>query len=115
MKKIIEPVKVWVNGQEKDATILSIDRVQVNLKDTAECRYSLLDENLNVLVSRARASLTQAQYDNWGLDDSYFINTIASNLNLTITGDYVAPEVPEELIPEPQEEVEQDGEANDDN
>ena len=104
MKKIIGPVQVWYNGTEKDATILSIDRVQVNLKDSAECRYSLLDDDLNVLVSRQRAGLTPEQYDGWGLDDSYFVTKIAENLNLTITGDYFSP------IVEEQSEEEENGE-----
>ena len=58
MKKIIEPIKVWYNGIEKDATILSIDKVEVDLKDSAFCRYSLLDENEQPLVSRNTARLT---------------------------------------------------------
>jgi hypothetical protein len=91
MKKTIQPISIWHNGIQKEARLFSIDRVEFNLKDSATCRYSLFTEDHEVLISRQRASLTSEQYESWGLEDSYFIDSIASNLGIVITGNYVEP------------------------
>jgi len=96
MKKTIQPISIWHNGIQKEARLFSIDRVEFNLKDSATCRYSLFTEDHEVLISRQRASLTPEQYESWGLEDSYFIESIAGNLGIVITGDYEDP-IPEEL------------------
>lgn len=88
MKKTIEPIQIWRNGLNKEATVLLIESVTVELNDHARCKYSLFDASGQSIIRRENAGLTEEQYNAWGEDDEYFVNAIAENLGLTITGDY---------------------------
>lgn len=96
MKKTIEPIKVWNNGQDVDATILSIDKITVNLQQSADIRYSLLDDNQQVLLSRKSINMPKEQYEQWGTDDDFVFTFMGTELNLTITGDVPEPVVEDE-------------------
>jgi hypothetical protein len=95
--KTISPVQSWINGQSVQATILNAYAVNVALSTSAIFYYSLLDDK-QVMVAQGNLTMSGADYQKWSVDQ-YAWDFIASELKLTITGDYVAPIV-EKVIAE---------------
>lgn len=94
--KTIQAVKVWFNGAEQEATVLSAIVGSDNLKDSATFNYQLL-KNTNIdpvlgsgLIILASGSIYMSgdAYNNWETND-YAYDWIAQQLNLIITGEYV--------------------------
>jgi hypothetical protein len=85
--KQIQPVQSWTNGQSVQATILNAYAVNVALGTSATFYYSLLDANL-VMVAQGNLTMSGEAYQQWTVDQ-YAWDWIATELNLTITGDYV--------------------------
>jgi hypothetical protein len=100
--KTINPIQSWINGQSVQATILNAYAINVALGVSATFYYSLLDETLGA-VAQGNLTMTGEAYTQWTVD-SYAWDWIATQLNLTITGDYVPP-VPEPIVPEVVAEV----------
>jgi hypothetical protein len=95
--KTIQPVTVWYNGEEQEATVLSAIASSDNLLDSASFTYQLLKQvalnpmnaGLSGLVS-GQLTMTGEAYQNWDNND-YAYEWVAGQLNLTITGPYVPP------------------------
>ena len=87
--KTISPVQSWTNGQSVEATILNAYAINVALGTSATFYYALLDEN-KVQVAQGNLTMSGEAYQKWAVD-SYAWDWIASELKLTITGDYVEP------------------------
>ena len=100
--KTISPIQSWINGQSVTATILNAYAINVALGVSATFYYSLLDSDL-VSVAQGNLTMTGEAYTQWTVD-SYAWDWISTQLNLTITGDYVPPVVEpivtEEIITE---------------
>jgi hypothetical protein len=100
MKKI-QAVSIWDNGQSKQATILNAYAVNVTLNTSATFYYSLFSENEDgsqgSQLAQGNLSMSGADYLAWQ-NDSVAWDFIASELNLTIVGDYVAPTQEETII-----------------
>lgn len=92
--KIISPISVWFNGQSQQATVLSCQCNNDNLFNQASFNYTLFsrDENgyLRNSVSQGYLTMTGADYEGWETND-YAYQWIATQLNLTITGNYEPP------------------------
>ena len=92
--KTIESVSVWDNGKIKEAKILNAYAVNVILQSSATFLYSLITKTSEGFVgdqiAQGTLTMTGEDYTQWELD-SYAWDWIASQLNLTITGDYLAP------------------------
>ena len=110
--KTIEPVQVWYNGQEVEATILNAIVMNDNLLNSATFQYQLLQEVVNPIsggyastipVATNYLTMTGEAYDNWG-DNDYAYAWIAEQLNLVITGNYVPP-TPVPPTPTPEAEA----------
>jgi hypothetical protein len=95
--KTIEPVMVWFNGQEIQATVLKAIVSNDDLLNTATFQYQLMRENAvheyysyleNVV--QGFLTITGEDYIAWDTND-YAYNWIAKQLNLVITGEYVPP------------------------
>jgi hypothetical protein len=104
--KTIEPVSIWDNGQVLDAKILNAYAVNVTLGTSATFYYQLFSENVDLSVGQQVAqgnlSMTGESYAQWEVD-AYAWDWVASELNLTIIGDYVPPVPPApEPTPEPE-------------
>jgi hypothetical protein len=101
--KTIEPVLIWDKGQVLEAKILNAYGVDVQLGTSATFYYQLFSENVDLSVGQQLAqgnlSMTGEAYAQWEVD-AYAWDWVASQLNLTITGDYVPP-VPPQPEPEP--------------
>jgi hypothetical protein len=97
--KTIEAVSIWDNGQVQEAKILNAYAVNVTLGTSATFYYTLLTENSDLSVGQQIAegnlTMTGEAYSAWEVD-SYAWDWVAEQLNLTITGDYVAPVPTEE-------------------
>lgn len=106
--KTIEPVMVWFNGQEIQATVLKAIVSNDDLLNTATFQYQLMKENsVNEFYSYLESvvqnflTITGEEYLAWDSND-YAYNWIANQLNLTITGEYVPPTpVVPPVIPSP--------------
>ena len=99
--KTIEAVSVWENGKLQEAKILNAYAINVSLGTSASFYYALLTENADLSagqqVAQGNLSMTGDAYAQWEVD-SYAWDWVASQLNLTITGDYVPPVQNEESI-----------------
>lgn len=101
--KTIQAVSIWDNGQGKEATILNAYAVNVTLNSSATFWYGLFSTNEDGLIggqlAQGNITMSGADYDAWQ-DDLVAWEFIATSLNLTITGDYVAPApiAPEEEV-----------------
>ena len=103
--KTIEPISIWDKGTVQEAIILNAYCINDNLSTSASFYYSLLSNSMQQLA-QGNLSMSGEVYDAWQTND-YAYDWVASQLNLTITGDYVPPVVPpvvEEVI-EPIAEV----------
>jgi hypothetical protein len=89
--KTIQSVQSWINGQVVEATILNAYAINVTLGTSATFFYALLDDNLGS-VAQGNLTMTGEAYTQWQ-QDSYAWDWIATQLNLTIVGDYVPPVV----------------------
>lgn len=108
--KTIQPVTVWYNGQEVQATVLNAFVQNDNLKNSATFQYQLLQE---IIVEGSAYSylqpiasnlltMTGEAYEAWDTND-YAYDWIAQQLNLTITGEYVPPTPPQPSpLPQPE-------------
>lgn len=107
--KTIQPVTVWFNGQEVEATILNIFCSSDNLQSQAVFQYQLMQQvptpnpeiypPFPMTVVQNQLTMMGDAYDAWDTND-YAYEWIAEQLNLTITGEYVPPTPP--LPPVPQ-------------
>ena len=93
--KTIVATPIWDNGQTVEAKILNAYAVNVTLGTSATFYYSLLAEtaegNVGSQVAQGNLSMTGEAYQEWNQDE-FAWDWVAEQLNLTITGDYVAPE-----------------------
>jgi hypothetical protein len=105
--KTISPVSIWDNGQVLEAKVLNAYAVNVTLGTSATFYYQLFTETvdlgISIQVAQGNLSMTGEAYAQWEVD-SYAWDWVASELNLTITGDYVPP-VPPAPEPEPEPET----------
>ena len=105
--KEITPIQVWQNGEVVEAKILNAYAVSVTLDQSASFYYGLLTESKQT-VAQGNLSMDTETYDQWELD-SFAWDWIASQLNLTILGEWVDPVIEvEEEVTEVAEEVTED-------
>ena len=101
--KTIEPVNIWDNGTSKEATILNAYAVNVTLNKSATFWYGLFSETESgeqgAQLAEGNISMSGDDYAAWQEDTAAW-DFIADNLNLTITGDYVAPVIEEPAVEE---------------
>lgn len=101
--KTIEPVQVWYNGQEVNATVLNAYATDVKLNVSATFNYILFIVNeygYTESVNRGTLLMDGQAYQDWD-QDSFAWNWVADKLNLTITGEYIPPVPPSPVPPLP--------------
>jgi hypothetical protein len=99
--KEIQPISIWDNGRNQEACILNAYCINDNLSTSATFYYSLSSDSMQQL-HQGNLSMSGEDYIAWQTND-YAYDWVATQLNLTITGDYV-PTVVEpiaEVTPEP--------------
>jgi hypothetical protein len=96
--KTIQPVSIWDNGADQNATVLNAYAADVTLNVYATFNYSLfgqtVDGDLSSCLRQGVLNMTGEAYQLWQ-SDSYAWEWVAEQLNLTITGDYIKPVPPE--------------------
>jgi len=103
--KTIEAVSIWDNGTVQQATVLNSYAVNVTLNTSANFWYGLFatteEGGVGTQLAQGNLLMTGEAYAEWS-QDTYAWDWIASQLNLTITGDYVkpVPVVEETVVPE---------------
>ncbi len=102
--KTIQPVSIWDNGTNQEATILNCYAVNVTLNTSATFFYTLsaMTESgyLGPQLAQGNLMMTGDAYAQWQTDN-YAWDWVAEQLNLTITGDYIPPVPPEPVPPTP--------------
>ena len=109
--KTITPISIWDNGTVQEATVLNTYAVNVQLNNSATFwwgLYSTVDGNIANQLSQGNLNMSGEAYTEWTIDE-YAWDWIATQLNLTITGDYV-PLVVEPIVPEVTTEVDAESE-----
>ena len=84
--KQIQPLTLWVNGQQATATQFSLIIINDNLKDTAIFYYQLFDANTTPLLS-GNLTMGEPDYDVWGASADINLAAYqwaASQLNITL-------------------------------
>lgn len=76
------------------ATILNAYCINDNLTNSAIFYYSLISDS-KLQLSEGNLTMIGQDYENWETND-YAYNWVASQINVTIIGDYVPPVVEEE-------------------
>lgn len=89
--KTIQPVTIWISGEDKQATKFSMAIVGDNLMDSATFYYQLLEvlvdaegNESTAQLAQGNLSMTGASYENWGGSNDAAYAWGASQLNLTI-------------------------------
>jgi hypothetical protein len=96
--KTIQPVVFPLNLGT--ATILNAYCINDNLSDAATFYYALLSDTLSQL-QQGNLTMTGEDYVGWATNE-YAYNWVATQIDVTITGDYVPPVPPQpEPTPEP--------------
>jgi len=85
--KTISPITIWYNGKTDTATIFSLICINDNLKDSATFYYQLLDSSLLQLTQGNLVMGLPDYTTDWTTNDAAY-NWAATQLNLTITGNY---------------------------
>lgn len=88
--KTIQSIPTWVKGQAVTATIFNLRPIYGELFKYTDFYYQLLDSDL-IMVADGSLTMSGEAYNGWGNDDEYAYNYAAEQLNLVITGEYVAP------------------------
>jgi hypothetical protein len=101
--KTIEPVVFPLNLGT--ATILNAYCINDNLNNAATFYYALLSDTQSQL-QQGNLTMTGEDYIGWATNE-YAYNWVATQIDVTITGDYVppVPPVPEPIVEEAIEEV----------
>ena len=108
--KTIESISIWDAGQNKQATILNAYVVHLQLNQSATFYYQLLSAEKETLA-QGNLTMDGDAYQDWQQDE-FAWDWVASQLNLTIVGDWVEPIEPivepidkESLTVETEEEI----------
>lgn len=92
--KTITPVSIWANGIAEQASIINAYVVSDNLATQATFYFAMFSENsdksLGAQLQNGNITMTGQDYVNYSTNQDAW-NWIAKTLNITITGDYVAP------------------------
>ena len=92
--KTIQPINVWVNGEQKVANQFNLRIIEDDLSNSATFYYELINQTIpdegdpvNTVLANGNSSLSGEEYDAW--DDSGDVNNeayvlIAAKLNLTL-------------------------------
>ena len=98
--KTIQPISIWNNGANESATILNLTCINDNLFDSAIFYFQLFSDSL-IVLSNGNLTMNLPDYStDWGSNDAAY-NWAATQLGLTITGEYIPPtETPIETITE---------------
>ena len=92
--KQIQPISIWVNGQQQTANQFNLRIVADNLSDTATFYFELINQTIvpgsspiNTVLASGNSVLQGQDYTNWNANPDINTNAytrIAAKLNLTL-------------------------------
>ena len=93
--KTIQPIPIWDNGQTLEGKVFNTYAINVTLNNSADFYYAIFSENENGTlgnpIAKGNLFMDTEAYRKWNDSDEYAWEWVASQLGLTITGDYVPP------------------------
>ena len=84
--KQIQPIQLWVNGQQQTATLFSLIIINDNLSNSATFDWQLLDADANKL-QEGNLTMGEPTYDQWGTQsdvNEWAYEWAATQLNITL-------------------------------
>jgi hypothetical protein len=84
--KQIQPIQIWVNGQQQTATLFSLIIINDNLSNSATFYYQLLDADA-VNLADGNLTMSEPTYDQWGTStdvNQWAYEWAATQLNITL-------------------------------
>jgi hypothetical protein len=84
--KQIQPVSIWYNGNQIEATQLNAYVINDNLVDSATFYYALLNAD-NISLTKGNLYMTGFDYEAYNTSpdaNEYAYNWVATNLKITI-------------------------------
>ena len=84
--KQIQPVSIWYNGNQIEATQLNTYIISDNLINTAIFYYALLSAD-NILLTQGNLSMTGFDYEAYNTSpdaNEYAYNWVSTSLNITL-------------------------------
>lgn len=88
--KTIQPFQFWLNGKTVTATIFQLSCNYDNLINQAVFYYALFDSELLQLVNGNLTMIEPDYSTDWATNNAAYL-WAATQLGLTITGDYITP------------------------
>jgi len=84
--KQIQPIQIWVNGQQQTATLFNLIIINDNLLNSATFYWQLLD-SAEVKLQDGNLTMVEPTYDQWGTQsdvNQWAYEWAATQLNLTL-------------------------------
>ena len=84
--KQIQPISIWVNGQQQTATVFSLIIINDNLLNSATFYWKLLDSAESQLAD-GNLTIVEPEYDQWGTSsdvNQWAYEWAATQLNITL-------------------------------
>jgi hypothetical protein len=84
--KQIQPIQIWVNGQEQTASVFNLIIINDNLTNSATFYWQLLD-SAEVKLQDGNLTMGEPTYDQWGTSsdvNQWAYEWAATQLNLTL-------------------------------
>ena len=84
--KQIQPISIWVNGQQQTATLFSLIIINDNLTNSATFYYQLLDADA-VKLTDGNLTIGEPDYDQWSSQpdvNQWAYEWAATELNITL-------------------------------
>ncbi len=84
--KQIQPIQIWVNGQQQTATVFNLIIINDNLLNSATFYWQLLD-SAEVKLADGNLTMIEPQYDQWGTSsdvNQWAYEWAATQLNITL-------------------------------
>jgi hypothetical protein len=84
--KQIQPISIWVNGQQQTATVFNLIIINDNLLNSATFYWQLLDSAESKLAD-GNLTMGEPQYDQWGTSidvNQWAYEWAATQLNITL-------------------------------
>ncbi len=84
--KQIQPIQIWVNGQQQTATLFSLIIINDNLSNSATFYWQLLDADASKLAD-GNLTMGEPTYDQWGTSsdvNQWAYEWAATQLNITL-------------------------------
>ena len=82
--KQIEPIQIWINGQNKTASELDARIINDDLASSCTFYWELKEETTGLQLAQGNVSMSGEDYENWDGDNNLAYAYIAKQINVVI-------------------------------